>query len=147
LESNRKFFAIFRRQVRKSCRETAGRLFIEDGVVVISNESRLCVFNSTGRSATSSFFASAFFDRLSRASANTRSAPISSSGNCSWQCWLKHSRASGSASCAWPSSIASRARASRVFSVARNDEIHTLARLRNRVINGHTRVTRNQFFI
>jgi hypothetical protein len=32
LESNRKFCAIFRRQVQKSCQETAGRLSIEDGV-------------------------------------------------------------------------------------------------------------------
>src|SRR5271169_903884 len=38
LESNRKFCAIFRRQVQKICQETAGRLFIEDGVVVTSNE-------------------------------------------------------------------------------------------------------------
>ena len=38
LESNRKFCAIFRRQVQKSCQETAGKLFIEDGVVVITNE-------------------------------------------------------------------------------------------------------------
>ena len=38
LESNRKFCAIFRRQVQKNCQETAGRLFIEDGVAVISNE-------------------------------------------------------------------------------------------------------------
>ena len=35
LESNREFCAIFRRQVQKSCQETAGRLLIEDGVVVI----------------------------------------------------------------------------------------------------------------
>jgi hypothetical protein len=32
--------AIFRRQVQKSCQETAGRLLIEDGVVVTSNEKR-----------------------------------------------------------------------------------------------------------
>jgi hypothetical protein len=32
------FCAIFRRQVQKSCQETAGRLFIEGGVVVITNE-------------------------------------------------------------------------------------------------------------
>ena len=38
LESNRRFCAIFRRQVQKSCQETAGRLFIEGGVVVITNE-------------------------------------------------------------------------------------------------------------
>jgi len=43
LESNRKFCAIFRRQVQKSCQETAGRLFIEDGVVVITNEKSACV--------------------------------------------------------------------------------------------------------
>jgi hypothetical protein len=29
---------IFRRQVQKNCQETAGRLFIEGYVVVISNE-------------------------------------------------------------------------------------------------------------
>ena len=29
--------AIFRRQVQKGCQETAGRLFIEDGLVVIPN--------------------------------------------------------------------------------------------------------------
>jgi len=38
LESNRRFCAIVRRQVQKSCQETAGRLFIEGGVVVITNE-------------------------------------------------------------------------------------------------------------
>jgi len=37
LESNRKFCAIFRRQVQKNSQETAGRLFIEGGVVVITN--------------------------------------------------------------------------------------------------------------
>jgi hypothetical protein len=31
-------YAIFRRQAQKSFQETAGRLFIEDGVGVISNE-------------------------------------------------------------------------------------------------------------
>jgi hypothetical protein len=30
---------------QKCCQETAGSLFIEDGVVVISNESRLCSSN------------------------------------------------------------------------------------------------------
>jgi hypothetical protein len=38
LESNRKFCAIFRRQIQKNYQETAARLFIEDAVVVISNE-------------------------------------------------------------------------------------------------------------
>jgi hypothetical protein len=38
LESNGEFCAIFQRQVQKICQETAGRLLIEDGVVVISNE-------------------------------------------------------------------------------------------------------------
>jgi hypothetical protein len=38
LGSNTKFCAIFRRQAQKSCQETAGRLFIEGGVVVITNE-------------------------------------------------------------------------------------------------------------
>jgi hypothetical protein len=38
LESNRRFCAIFRRQVQKICQETAGSLLIEDGVVVITNE-------------------------------------------------------------------------------------------------------------
>jgi hypothetical protein len=39
LGSNRRFCAIFRRQVQKICQETAGRLLIEDGVeVVITNE-------------------------------------------------------------------------------------------------------------
>src|SRR6266478_7262066 len=33
LESNRRFLTFFRRQIQKSCRETAGTLFIEDGVV------------------------------------------------------------------------------------------------------------------
>ena len=46
LESNRRFCAIFRRQVQKSCRETAGRLFIEDGVVVITNEKSASVHKS-----------------------------------------------------------------------------------------------------
>jgi hypothetical protein len=48
LESNRTFCAIFRRQVQKSCQETAGRLFIEGGVVVITNDmsARLQQFGS-----------------------------------------------------------------------------------------------------
>src|SRR5580658_6256352 len=37
LESDRTFCAIFRRQAQ-ICQETAGRLLIEDGVVVITNE-------------------------------------------------------------------------------------------------------------
>ena len=32
--------AILRRQAQKICQETAGRLFIEGGVVVITNEKR-----------------------------------------------------------------------------------------------------------
>jgi hypothetical protein len=43
LESNRRFCAIVRHQVQKSCQETAGRLFIEGGVVVITNEKSACV--------------------------------------------------------------------------------------------------------
>ena len=42
-ESNRKICAIFRRQVQKNCQETAGRLLIEDGVVVITNQKSACV--------------------------------------------------------------------------------------------------------
>ena len=49
LESNRKFCAIFRRQVQKSCEETAGRLFIEGGVVVISNGKSASVYSSRER--------------------------------------------------------------------------------------------------
>jgi len=42
LESNRKFGTFFRRQMQKSCQEAGGRLFIEDGAVVISNEKSAC---------------------------------------------------------------------------------------------------------
>jgi hypothetical protein len=42
LESNRRFCAIFRRQAQTSCQETAGRLFIEGGVVLITNEESAC---------------------------------------------------------------------------------------------------------
>jgi hypothetical protein len=38
------FCAIFQRQVQKICQETAGRLFIEDGVVVITNEKSASVY-------------------------------------------------------------------------------------------------------
>jgi hypothetical protein len=38
LESNRSFCAMFRREVQKSRQETAGRLFIEGGVLVFANE-------------------------------------------------------------------------------------------------------------
>jgi hypothetical protein len=47
LESNRKFCAIFRRQVQKNCQETAGKLFIQDGVVLISNEKSASVYKSS----------------------------------------------------------------------------------------------------
>ena len=36
---------IFRRQVQKVCQETAGRLLIEDGVVVITNENSAVFIN------------------------------------------------------------------------------------------------------
>jgi len=36
---------IFRRQVQKICQETAGRLLIEDGVVVITNENSAVFIN------------------------------------------------------------------------------------------------------
>jgi RNase P protein component len=49
LESNRKFCAIFRRQVQKSCQETAGRLLIEGDVVVITNEKSASVPESGDR--------------------------------------------------------------------------------------------------
>jgi hypothetical protein len=44
------FCAIFRSRVQKICQETAGRLFIEDGVVVISNEKSACVEDSQASS-------------------------------------------------------------------------------------------------
>ena len=37
--------AIFRRQVQKICQETAGRLLIEDGVVVTTNEKSAVFIN------------------------------------------------------------------------------------------------------
>jgi len=37
--------AMFRRQVQKICQETAGRLLIEDGVVVITNENSAVFIN------------------------------------------------------------------------------------------------------
>jgi hypothetical protein len=49
LESNKKFCAIFRRQVQKNTQETAGRLFIEGGVVVITNEKSASVRRSADR--------------------------------------------------------------------------------------------------
>jgi hypothetical protein len=55
LESNRRFCATVRRQVRKSYQETAGRLFIEDGVVVISNEKSASVYKSNPRGRKTGF--------------------------------------------------------------------------------------------
>ena len=70
LESNRRYCAIFRRQVWRSCQETAERPRIEGGVVVITNERsamiRRSVLPSTNQSNPCA--------KLSRKSARSRHA-------------------------------------------------------------------------
>ena len=46
LESNRNFELSFDYKIQKSCRETAGTLFIEGGVVYFSNEESRPVFRN-----------------------------------------------------------------------------------------------------